>query len=84
MTTAIDLFAGLGGWSTGARAAGVQVLWAANHWPEAVKWHAANHKDTDHICQDLHQANRAAVSTGCSTPAGWMPCSGSGTRSRRT
>ena len=33
MTTAIDLFAGLGGWSTGARAAGVQVLWAANHWP---------------------------------------------------
>ncbi|MNJ25809.1 hypothetical protein D3C77_202660 [compost metagenome] len=37
MTTAIDLFAGLGGWSTGARAAGVQVLWAANHWPKAVK-----------------------------------------------
>ena len=35
MTTAIDLFAGLGGWSTGARAAGVQVLWAANHWPES-------------------------------------------------
>lgn len=56
MTTAIDLFAGLGGWSTGARAAGVQVLWAANHWPEAVKWHAANHKDTEHVCQDLHQA----------------------------
>lgn len=27
MTTAIDLFAGLGGWSTGARAAGVKVLW---------------------------------------------------------
>lgn len=61
MTTAIDLFAGLGGWSTGARAAGVQVLWAANHWPEAVKWHAANHQDTDHVCQDLHQANWAAV-----------------------
>lgn len=56
MTTAIDLFAGLGGWSTGARAAGVQVLWAANHWPEAVKWHAANHKETEHVCQDLHQA----------------------------
>ncbi|MDU9394584.1 DNA cytosine methyltransferase [Pseudomonas sp. zfem002] len=56
MTTAIDLFAGLGGWSTGARAAGVKVLWAANHWPEAVKWHAANHPDTQHVCQDLHQA----------------------------
>ncbi|WP_367863151.1 DNA cytosine methyltransferase [Pseudomonas guariconensis] len=56
MTTAIDLFAGLGGWSTGARAAGVQVLWAANHWPDAVKWHAANHPNTEHVCQDLHQA----------------------------
>ena len=61
MTTAIDLFAGMGGWSTGARAAGVKVLWAANHWPEAVKWHAANHTDTEHVCQDLHQANWAAV-----------------------
>ncbi|WP_095157175.1 DNA cytosine methyltransferase [Pseudomonas sp. Irchel 3E13] len=55
-TTAIDLFAGLGGWSTGARQAGVEVLWAANHWPEAVKWHAANHPHTEHACQDLHQA----------------------------
>lgn len=57
MTTAIDLFAGLGGWSTGATMAGVQVLWAANHWPEAVHWHAANHPHTAHACQDLHQAN---------------------------
>ncbi|GLO23522.1 DNA cytosine methyltransferase [Pseudomonas putida] len=56
MPTAIDLFAGLGGWSTGARAAGVQVLWAANHWPVAVEWHSANHPDTQHVCQDLHQA----------------------------
>ncbi|MCO8166889.1 DNA cytosine methyltransferase [Pseudomonas sp. 21LCFQ02] len=56
MTTAIDLFAGYGGWTTGATEAGVQVLWAANHWPEAVKWHAANHRNTEHVCQDLHQA----------------------------
>jgi len=56
MTKAIGLFAGLGGWSTGARAAGVQVLWAANHWPEAVKWHSANHPHAEHVCQDLHQA----------------------------
>lgn len=61
MTTAIDLFAGLGGWSTGARATGVQVLWAANHWPEAVKWHSANHPTTQHVCQDLHQARWEAV-----------------------
>lgn len=56
MTTAIDLFAGLGGWSAGARAAGVQVLWAANHWPVAVEWHSANHPETQHVCQDLHRA----------------------------
>ncbi|MDP2548881.1 DNA cytosine methyltransferase [Oceanobacter sp. 4_MG-2023] len=61
MTTAIDLFAGLGGWSTGATQAGVNVLWAANHWPTAVEWHAANHPNTQHVCQDLHQANWDAV-----------------------
>lgn len=61
MTTAIDLFAGLGGWSTGASMAGVQVLWAANHWPEAVQWHANNHPDTQHVCQDLHQADWTQV-----------------------
>ncbi|CAD0264176.1 conserved hypothetical protein [Pseudomonas veronii] len=56
MTKAADLFAGLGGWSTGAQQAGVEVVWAANHWPEAVKWHTANHPRTQHVCQDLHQA----------------------------
>lgn len=63
MTTAIDLFAGLGGWSTGARMAGVNVLWAANHWPTAVEWHSANHPDALHVCQDLHQADWSQVPT---------------------
>ncbi len=54
---AIDLFAGAGGFSTGAAMAGVRVLWAANHWPTAVHWHAANHPDTHHACQDLQQAD---------------------------
>ncbi|TBW07871.1 DNA cytosine methyltransferase [Azotobacter chroococcum] len=61
MITAVDLFAGLGGWSTGARMAGVDVLWAANHWPDAVEWHSANHPDTIHVCQDLHQADWSTV-----------------------
>jgi DNA (cytosine-5)-methyltransferase 1 len=60
-TVAIDLFAGLGGWSEGARRAGVRVAWAANHWPVAVQWHALNHPDTEHVCQDLHQANWSRV-----------------------
>ena len=54
---AVDLFAGAGGFSTGARMAGVHVAWAANHWPTAVQWHAANHPDTRHACQDLQQAD---------------------------
>ncbi|MEY2686854.1 MAG: hypothetical protein RL375_1052 [Pseudomonadota bacterium] len=54
---AIDLFAGAGGFSTGASMAGVHVAWAANHWPVAVRWHAANHPDTTHACQDLQQAD---------------------------
>lgn len=57
MLTAIDLFAGAGGFSTGARMAGARVLWAANHWPTAVQWHAANHPGTAHACQDLQQAD---------------------------
>lgn len=58
---AVDLFAGAGGFSTGARLAGVPVIWAANHWPLAVKYHAANHPDAQHLCQDLHQADWSHV-----------------------
>jgi len=54
---AIDLFAGAGGFSTGARMAGIDVVWAANHWQAAVDTHAANHPGAQHLCQDLHQAN---------------------------
>ena len=53
----IDLFAGAGGFSTGATMSGCSVVWAANHWPLAVKYHAANHPDTAHACQDLQQAD---------------------------
>lgn len=54
---AIDLFAGAGGFTEGAKLAGVHVAWAANHWPLAVKYHAVNHAETAHRCQDLHQAD---------------------------
>lgn len=58
---AIDLFAGAGGFSTGATMAGVQVVWAANHWPAAVQVHTNNHPDTIHLCQDLQQADWTQV-----------------------
>lgn len=54
---AIDLFAGLGGFSAGAELAGVNVVWAANHWQAAVDIHAANHPGAAHACQDLQQMN---------------------------
>lgn len=58
---AIDLFAGLGGFSEGAEQAGCSVVWAANHWREAVDMHAANHPTTAHACQDLHQQDWTMV-----------------------
>jgi DNA (cytosine-5)-methyltransferase 1 len=59
--TAIDLFAGLGGFTEGATNANANVVWAANHWHLAVVWHARNHPGTAHLCQDLHQADWTAV-----------------------
>lgn len=59
--TCVDLFAGLGGFSAGAEAAGYRVLWAANHWSDAVRWHRANHPEATHACQDLHQCDWATV-----------------------
>ena len=58
---AIDLFAGAGGFSTGATMAGVNVVWAADHWPAAVQVHANNHPATQHVCQDLQQADWTQV-----------------------
>ena len=57
----IDLFSGAGGFSTGAEMAGCNVVWAANHWAEAVEWHSKNHPGAMHICQDLHQADWSQV-----------------------
>lgn len=54
---AVDLFSGLGGWTAGAADAGVRVVWAANHWPEAVAAHRANHPTVHHECQDLMQVD---------------------------
>ncbi len=57
----VDLFSGAGGFSTGATMAGCEVVWAANHWPAAVRVHADNHPHTIHVCQDLQQADWTQV-----------------------
>lgn len=61
MITCADLFAGAGGFSTGARMAGLTPVYAANHWPAAVEIHARNHPGAQHACQDLHQADWSTV-----------------------
>jgi len=53
--TAIDLFAGAGGFSSGAEQAGAEVLWAINHHKEAVACHADNHPYTTHSCTDVFE-----------------------------
>ena len=58
---AIDLFAGGGGFTTGAKAAGARIRWAANHNPLAVEFHRRNHPEITHACQDLQQADWRAV-----------------------
>ncbi len=47
---AVDLFCGAGGTTTGARAAGVDVVLALNHWRVAIASHQQNHPDVRHIC----------------------------------
>jgi DNA (cytosine-5)-methyltransferase 1 len=58
---AVDLFAGWGGFTLGATRAGARVVWAANHWRMAVDAHARNHPETQHVCQDLRQADWSAL-----------------------
>lgn len=63
MIRAADLFAGLGGFTTGAEQSGrVRVELAANHWPEAVEWHHRNHPSAPRpLCQDIQQMDMRAL-----------------------
>ena len=57
--TVTDMFCGAGGSSQGVRrmsnkfGGGIEVKLAMNHWPLAIKTHAANFPDTDHDCADV-------------------------------
>lgn len=53
MMPALDLFSGIGGWTSGAkRTASVRVRVALNHDPDAIAWHQAAHPDVRHLLQD--------------------------------
>ena len=51
--TCTDQFCGAGGSTIGAKAAGVDVKMAINHWELAIETHNTNHPDTDHDCRDI-------------------------------
>jgi DNA (cytosine-5)-methyltransferase 1 len=51
--SAMDVFAGAGGMTSGVEAAGAQVAFAINHFPPAIAAHALNHPHTAHVCEDV-------------------------------
>jgi DNA (cytosine-5)-methyltransferase 1 len=60
--TAVDLYCGSGGSSTGlvqaAKEKGYKVkLLAINHWQVAVATHSANHPDVEHLCTGVDQVD---------------------------
>lgn len=67
--TAVDLFCGAGGSTTGAEMAGVNVILAVNHWRVAIYSHQANHPHTRHICARIDDIDpRLAIPTLAAGP----------------
>ena len=68
--TAVDLFCGAGGTSSGLRLACQDVgarldLLAVNHWDVAIATHSENHPEVRHMCVDLEGLNpREVVPSG--------------------
>jgi DNA (cytosine-5)-methyltransferase 1 len=55
--TVTDLFCGAGGSSLGARAAGLELVMAANHWSTAIDVHQVHFPDAAHDCADITQVD---------------------------
>lgn len=66
MLTAIDLFCGAGGTSTGLALAtgGRYKLTAINHWDIAVETHARNHPNAEHLCKGIDTLDPRKVHKG--------------------
>lgn len=61
----VDLFAGGGGASDGARrATGRSPHVAVNHWPVAISMHEVNHPDCLHMCEDVRKVKPLDATAG--------------------
>lgn len=70
---AVDLFCGAGGSTTGAIAAGVDVVLAVNHWRTAITSHQQNHPGIRHICARIEHidARNDRTLPDCWTATSW-------------
>jgi site-specific DNA-cytosine methylase len=69
----VDNFAGGGGASTGIEmATGRPIAIAVNHDEEAIAMHAANHPDTEHMCQSVWRADPRDVARGRPVGLAWF------------
>lgn len=69
----VDNFAGGGGASTGIEMAlGRPVDIAINHDPEAIAMHAANHPQTEHLCEDVFKVDPIKATKGQPVGFAWF------------
>ena len=61
MVNTADMFSGAGFMSEGAELGGATIIWAGDHWPEAVEVHRLRHPGAVHVCQDLQQFDFTAL-----------------------
>jgi DNA (cytosine-5)-methyltransferase 1 len=86
MLLGVDLFAGAGGMSLGARNAGIDVVAAVEIRASACKTYALNHPSTDMIQKDIRQIPTLDVRPGSAEIVlfGGPPCQGFSTSNQRT
>lgn len=70
MLTAIDLFCGAGGFTTGLEQAGIKVSLAVDKWDKAIGIHALNHSCLHSLC-DINDLNKV---TSADLIVGGAPC----------
>lgn len=70
---AIDLYAGIGGWSLGLRLAGVEIVASYEWWKPAIATHAANHGE-NFEATDIRNLDLASLPKNIDLVVGSPPC----------